>query len=155
MYNFLAKHGQLVAFGLGAVIILIFFGTVFSGLDAFNALPEDRQGETTIFNFGLAASIVLGIVCIVAAVLFGLYFMVTHPKGAMIGIIALAVIAVLFLVFYSTAGADTGSLAAKIDQFDISATTSKIISGALGTALVLTGVAFASFIVTEGINIFK
>ena len=155
MYKFLAKHGQLAAFGLGAVIILIFFGSVFSGLTDFNALPEERQGETTIFDFGLWASIILTVLTVVVAILFGLYYMITHPKGALVGIIGLGVIAVMFIILYSTAAPDTGTLAAKIEGFKIGDTTSKLITGALGTGVILTIVAFASFVITEIINIFK
>jgi len=38
MYNFLTKNGQLLAFGLGALITVIYFIFVFTsgdGLDAF------------------------------------------------------------------------------------------------------------------------
>ena len=53
MYNFLSRYGQLIAFGLGALLTVIFLATAFSSAEEFNALSESKQMETSIFNFGL------------------------------------------------------------------------------------------------------
>ncbi|KAA3636686.1 MAG: hypothetical protein DWQ02_07850, partial [Bacteroidetes bacterium] len=70
MYNFLNKHGQTLAFGLGLVIILIFIINGFPkasalegelGMTLSEVKPEDR-GDWNFFNFGLNAALVLIVV---------------------------------------------------------------------------------------------
>ena len=43
MYKFLTKNGQLIAFGLGALITIIFLGVALSGMDEFNSLGFDEK----------------------------------------------------------------------------------------------------------------
>ena len=57
MYNFLAKHGQLVAFGLGVLITAGFLMSVMGGIEDFTATAEDQRNQSNIFNFGLYAVI--------------------------------------------------------------------------------------------------
>jgi len=82
MYKLLTKRGQLIAFGVGGVIIVIYYVSIMSGLDEFNALSEDDRATTGIFNLGLGATGLLLIICAAAMILFGLYHVITNPKGA-------------------------------------------------------------------------
>lgn len=157
MYNFLVKNGQLVAFLLGVVITLVFLVSVFSGIGEFNMLSEEEQDATTIFDFGLKATVVLIIVTAAAMLLFGIYQVATNFKSSLKGIIGLVVLIIVFFVTYSAAsGEATGAVAEAADKAGgLSAGNLKFISGSITTALILVGVAAASFVLSEIRNVFK
>ena len=156
MYTFLSKNGQTVGFLLGFVLVVIFLLMVISGLDSFNGLSEEQQLATNIFNFGLYAAIGLCIVAAIAAVLFGLFHLLTDLKGSMKFLIALVGVLVVFFIGYSMADADmTSAIQATIEEFEVSEGISKFISGSLITTLLLAGIALVSFIVFEILNFFK
>ena len=156
MYSLLVKHGQLIAFGLGLLIAVIFLFSVLGGLSDFQALPEGEEGTTSIFNAGLYGAILLAILCAVGVIGFGIYQTATNPKGASKFLIGLVAIAVVFVIFYSSADvAGSGKLAQVMDKFNIDAGTSQFISGALGTAVTLAGLAAGAFVVSEVRNLFK
>ncbi len=162
MYKLLLKHGQLAAFALGLLVIIIFGLSVSSGLDGFNALSDEDQATTTIFDIGLKLTIVLLVICAAAAVLFAIYQMVTNPKGALKGIIALVVIAVLFFILYSSASVETsGPIANAIEKFEASSggdftdSNSKMVSAGIKSTLILGAIAVAAFVISEIRNLFK
>lgn len=156
MYSLLARKGQLFAFLLGAVVIVIFLIMVLSGLSTFNAQSEADQMQTTIFNFGLMSSIVLGILCAVIALLFGVYHLLTNLKGSMTFLIYFGAIIAVFLIGYVMYNSDaSAAIQSTIKEFNISDGVSRFISASLLTSIVLSIVAFASFIVFEIINLFK
>ncbi|MFK7807819.1 MAG: hypothetical protein AB8F74_08495 [Saprospiraceae bacterium] len=140
MYNFLVKNGQLVAFGLGLLITIIFFA---------GALGGDSPDR---FNFGLMVAIALAILCAIAMVLFGLYQVVTNPKGSLKGIITFGILLALFGILYST-GDTTVSPAMK--EFNVSPGVGKFISGAIMTTAILAAATAASFALSEIRNFFK
>ena len=53
MYKFLAKHGQMLAFGLGIFVVLLFLIFAWMGLSEFNNMEEEAQTGSNIFNVGL------------------------------------------------------------------------------------------------------
>ncbi len=144
MYNFLVKNGQLVAFGLGLLVTIIFF---------FGAVSGDSPDR---FNFGLSMAILLAVLCAIGMVVFGLYHMATDIKGSIKGIITFVVLLVLFGLLYATAKADgSASLMATLEEFNVSPGVSKFISAAIKTTLALAAVAVLSFIFSEVRNFFK
>ncbi len=156
MYTFLSKNGQTVGFLLGFVLVLIFLAMVLSGLGTFNGLSEADQLQTNIFNFGLYAAIGLCVLAAIAAVLFGIYHLLTNLKGSMKFVIALIGVLVVFAIGYSMADADmTGSIQKTIEEFNVTEGVSKFISGSLTTTLILAGIALVSFIAFEILNFFK
>ena len=156
MYKALTKYGQLAAFSVGLIVIVVFFASVFSGVDVFNGLAKEDRGTTTIFNAGLYATLGLLVVCAAAAVLFGIYHMVTNPKGAIKAIIALAILLVLFFALYSTSEPETSGIVANaVEKFNLTGGESQFISAAIKSTLILGGIAVLSFIVSEVTNIFK
>ena len=156
MYKALTKYGQLAAFSVGFVVIVVFFASVFSGVDAFNGLSKEDRGTTTIFNAGLYLTIGLLVVCAVIAILFGIWHMVTNPKGAMKAIIALGILLALFFALYSTSEPETSGIVANaVEKFNLTAGQSQFIGAALKSTLILGGIAVLSFIVSEVTNIFK
>lgn len=156
MYDFLVKRGEMLAFGLGIILVLIFLGTSLPNLDAFNALPEEQQNQSDIFNTGLWLAIILGGITAVVALGFGLLQLVTNPKGSIKVLLGLAVLAVIFGIFYATAEVETtGSIVKASADFGVDDTTSKMITAAIRTAGTLTIVSVVAFILAELYNAFK
>jgi hypothetical protein len=157
MYNFLVKNGQLVAFLLGVVITVVFLISVFSGIGEFNMLAEEEQLSTTIFDFGLKATVVLIIVTAISMLLFGIYQVATNFRSSLKGIIGLVVLIIVFFVTYSAAsGEASGAVAEAADKAGgLTPGNLKFISGAITTALILIALAAASFVLSEIRNIFK
>ena len=156
MYRILMKYGQLGAFVLGVLVITAFFISIGGGVDEFNALSKEDRPTTTIFNVGLYLTIALLIFCAIIAVIFGLYQMITNPKGAIKGIIGLAVIAVLFGALYSTSAAETsGIVGTAVEKFSVTDNESKIISAGMKSTLLLGCLAILAFVVSEIRNFFK
>jgi uncharacterized membrane protein YidH (DUF202 family) len=157
MYSFLTKHGTMLAFGLGLFLSVVALVIVSSGLDTFAELQAaDKEGETTIFNFFIYSAIVLVILCALLMLGFGILHVATDFMGAIEFIGGLVVIIGLIVVFYATSSPETsGSVYQAIEEGELTATTSRWISGAIWTTLILLGVATLAFIFSEIRNIFK
>lgn len=156
MYRLFTKYGTGFAFGLGLLVTLIFLIPAVSGIGDFNMLPPDQKGTTTIFNAGLFCAIALIVICFVISVLFGVYQLATHPKGAVKFIVSIAVIAVLFFILYSMATPETtAKMQALATEFNITDGVSKFISAALWTVIALAAVATGAFVLAEIRNLFK
>lgn len=156
MYKLLTKHGQLAAFGLGLLVIIIFMVSVMSGIEGFDALSKEDQYQSTIFDMGLKLTLVLLVICAVAAVLFAIYQMITNPKAALKGLVALVVLVIIFGVLYSMSVAETsGPVADAVEEFGLTENQSKMVSAGIKSTLLLGGVAVAAFIISEIRNLFK
>lgn len=158
MYKTLTKNGQMFAFGLGLLLTLAFLGSIFSGIDAFNAFGEKDPAryDTTIFNLGIYAVIALAVLCAAAMLFFGIYQVATDIKGSMKGLIGFGVLLAIFGIAYSTATVETGGIWDGLyKNFEVSAGNSKFISGAIATCLAMVGIAVVSFVLSEIRNFFK
>jgi uncharacterized membrane protein YidH (DUF202 family) len=156
MYKFLTNHGTAVAFGLGVLVSAIGIIMILSGLDGYNMLPEDQQGTTDIFNLAIGGGVALTIIAFAIAILFGIYQVVTNPKGAIQSILGLVVIFGLLILFYATASPETsGKIYESIQAGELSANTSKWITGALATTLIIFGITVFVFVFSEIRNVFK
>ncbi len=157
MYNFLVRNGQLVAFLLGVVITIVFLISVFSGVGEFNMLADEEQVTTTIFDFGLYATIALIILTAFSMLAFGLFQVASNFKASLKGIIGLAVLVVIFFVAYGAAsGTATGAVAEAADKSGgMSEGSLRFVGGAITTSLILVGLAGAAFVLSEIRNIFK
>ena len=156
MYKMLTKHGQLAAFGLGLLVIIIFLVSVLSGIDGFNALAKEDQYSSTIFDMGIRLTVILLVVCTIVAILFAIYQMITNPKGAIKGIVALVVLAIAFAVLYSMSVPETtGPVAESVEEFGLTETQSKMVSAGIKSTLILGGLAVAAFVFSEIRNLFK
>ncbi len=156
MYKFLTKNGQLLAFGLGTLLTIIFYVSVSSGLEEFTELDlakDPARFDTTIFNFGLMTARILTIVAGLIALVFGLYHTVTNPKGALKFVIGIAVFALIFFGSYSMSeGAVKESWA---EKFAITPDISKFVEGSITATIALLGIAILIFILGEVRNFFK
>ena len=159
MYRFLTKNGQTLAFGLGAAVVVISLLIIFTNSGDFAAIADENNPnryDTGIFDFIMYASAALIVLCAIAAVLFGIYQVATNPKGAIKGLIGLALIVVLLVVLYSTADPNLDMLAVQAkDGFFVEPGESKFISGLIWTALAMAGGAVLALAVSEVISFFK
>ena len=158
MYTLLTKYGQTFAFGLGLLLTLATLLFIFTGVSEFEAIAEDdlSRYQTTIFNFGMYSAGFLILFTAVAAVLFGIFQLVTNPKGAIKGIIGIAVILVLAFVLYSMASPNEDMLARMAEsEFIVSLTQSKWITASIATALILAVTASIATAAGEIINFFR
>jgi len=160
MYKFLTKNGQLIAFGLGALITVIFLGMAFSGMDDFNSLVAMKKGtESNIFNFGISASIFLIALGFILMVVFGVYQVATDIKSSMKGIIGFGVIVIIFIIASNMVPGSIDEIPAYISgpmtKYDVSLSDYGFISGGIMTAIVLSIVAVLAFVGSEILNFFK
>lgn len=156
MYKLLTKNGQTFAFGLGVLVTAIFLGSVFSGMSSFQSMSEADRYDTTIFNFGLYASIALTVLGVVAMIGFAFFHLASDPKGAIKGIAGMAVLAVIFGITYATAQPETSEALMKAEtEFSVTSGASKFISAAITSALALSGIAVVAFVGSEIRNFFK
>lgn len=162
MYNFLVKNGQALAFGLGTLIVVVFFAMVLPNSSGFMDLPREEQYTTSMFNFGIQMAVVLIVAATAAMLLFGLFQIFSNLKGSIKGLIGFGALLAVFVIAYSTTSTDVSpAIQESINKFQISQEAEitdghlKMIGGGITTALVLSAVAFVSFIVFEIINFFK
>ena len=145
----------MVAFGTGLVLAVIGLLIVMGGLEDFNALAEDDQGTTSIFNFGIGAACGLVILCAVLMLGFGVFHVASNPKSAVKFLLGIVAIVGIVVIFAMTSSADTGKVARLISEGELSANTSKWINGGIWATLILMGIATLSFIFSEVRNVFK
>ena len=156
MYTFLTRNGQTIGFGLGLLFVVIAIVSIFSGVDEFSSFADDdvARYDTTIFNFGMYAAIALVALCFVAAVIFGVAQLASDPKGAIKGIIGLVAVIALFFIIYSAADPDSEMLN-RLSDFSVTDGQSKMITGAIWTALILAAAAVVATAVSEVVNFFR
>jgi hypothetical protein len=158
-YNYLSRKGTFIAFLATVVFILIVIVPIILGLEAFDAVPQERQAyaeEGNIFQIGLMLAVILLAVGIIAAILFSLFQVASNPKGAMKGLLAFGAVIVLFFILYAMAsGTGTGSLVETIEKFGISESVVKMVGAGISLTLTLGGVAIFSMVAMEIWNYFK
>jgi len=156
MYDFLVKRGEMIAFGLGALLVLIFLLTVIPNLDSFNALPKESRNTSDIFNTGLWLALILSGITVFTAVAAGIYQFISNPRGSIKVLMGLAALAVIFGIFYATSTVETsGSIVDAAAEFNVDDNTSKIISAGIKTAILMSVGSVITFIAAELYNAFK
>ena len=156
MYSFLTRNGQAVAFLVGLAIVVIMFVSIGNGLGDWSVIGEDDPARftTTRFNFGMYAAIGLAVLAAIAGILFGIYQLVTNPKGALKALLALGVVIGVFFIISASADPNSAMLA-DLSDFSVNESQSKYITGGIWTAIILVSLAFVSMAISEVINIFR
>ena len=159
MYSFLTRNGQTFAFGIGLLLAIGMIVSIYLGdVGAWSQIAENNldRYETGMFNFGMKASFALMFFAALAAVGFGLYHLATNPKGALKGIIGLVAVIALYFIIYSAADPQPEMLAKMAElEFNVTPGQSKMITGAMWTALILAGASVLAVAVSELLNFFK
>jgi hypothetical protein len=153
MYELLSKRGQTFALLACVAIIIIYFVPVFMGMDAFDALPDDQKSKTTIFNFGLIASIVIFAAAILITIFLAIYQMAANPKGSLKGLLAIGAILVFFVILYFMA--DDTVKQKWSEELSITPNISKFVGAATILSMVMLGFSVLVLIAAEVKNIFK
>jgi hypothetical protein len=96
-YQFLKKYGVALGFGFGAVLSVLTWMIIVIGYPDFNPTEEELYG-LGIFDFGLYTTYLLLIVGSIVAAVFPIIYVAKHPKESMKGLVALAVLVVLFVI---------------------------------------------------------
>jgi len=108
MYKFLSKHGQKAAFLLGVGLVAIFLALSFPSVGDFNfeTMSDADTYKVDIFNFGLVAAIGLTAFAALALIGFGIFHVATNFKSSLSGLIGIAVLIIMFLIFKSMSVGD-------------------------------------------------
>ena len=150
MYKFLTKNGQLLAFGVGALLVIIFLVSAINGADGLETLAKGEEWKSNAFNAGLYAAIGLGILAALGMLVFGIIQVATNFRGSIKGIIGFAALLVILLVAMSSSGP-----CIPIEGIDLSERACRFVGGGVTTVLVLFGLAAIALIASEVRNFFK
>ncbi|HHH53324.1 MAG TPA: hypothetical protein ENK91_06670 [Bacteroidetes bacterium] len=161
-YNFLMKYGTLIAMGVSVIILILFFININSGMNAMgfdsNTNLIEHKDKINFFNTTLWIAIYMIFIAAIVWILFGLINLVLNPKGSLKFLISLAVVVILYFVFYSTATVEqSGRLGELLSDpiYHVDANVTKHISAGLKTMLSLFGLSILALIVSEVISFFK
>lgn len=158
IYNLLTKHGTVVAFGLGLLGVLIFFLPVAGGMEDFMNLAEEdraRSDEGNMFLTGMYFTAFLIGLALVVAVIFGIIQVISDPKGATKGLIAIVGLAVIFGACYGMA---TEELAQKLldgAEYNADGAIAKKVGAAIRGTTAIACLALLGLFVSEIRNFFK
>lgn len=164
MYKLLTSKGQLFAIALGIISVAIAVGSIISGVKSQYSMSDDlvdimKSNPDATFDFinpAISIVLVLMVLALAAAVIFGLIGLLSDPKGSMKFLIGLALVVLIFFVLYSTSsGESTGRLAMLTQKFNVNDGVLKLISGGVKTAVWGIAIAFFVAIIMEIINFFK
>ncbi len=156
MYKFLAKNGQFLAFGSGAVVSALFFITWLAGYQGFLALPDEQKPTTGIFDVGLIGSVILFVIAIALLVYFGIVQTASSFKQSATGLLGVGALIVIFLIAWATSsGEPTGIVQQAAEKMGTSSSTVRLIDAGLLTMIVMSIVTGVAFIGSEIRNFFK
>ncbi len=156
MYKFLTKNGQLLAFGLGALLAILFLIFWLGGQESLDALPKETKYTTGIFDVGLLGSFGYFIIAALLAVGFAIYQTATNFRESLQSIIGIVAMVAIFVVSYSLSQPDhTGIVGAAAVKMGVSDSTQKLLGGGLTTMYVMFGLAVLALVASEVRNIFK
>ncbi len=155
----MTKNGQTISFILGLFITVVFLFIASRG--AGNLAEGDYS--TNIFNFGIYAALVLIILSAAGMIFFIFFNIIINFKGNIKLLIGLGVILILFAAMYfSGTGGHDAEMAGPLGEYlkskpklMIDKGENGFITGGMWTGIILTIVAFASFIILEVLNFFK
>ena len=143
-YKYLAKYGQSLAFGAGAILILIFF------------LINLAAGLDSALNFIIWAGIILLVITLVVLFGYALYHVIRDPKDSAKGIMGMGALLVVFLILYFVSPTDSvGKIGELREEFKISDNLMKAISSGIMTTALLAVIGVGAFVYSEVRNLFK
>jgi hypothetical protein len=160
------SKGQGGALILGLIVIAVFLFSVSSGLGNsgydmstdLNKLPDEAKAAINFFNPGLALTIGLGLIAAISAVFFGIVGIFKFPKSSMKAIITIAVLLVIFFVFYSMSGTEFGlesKMSKLIQKNELSDGVVKFIGGGINVTILLACLSLALMVIFEIKNAFN
>ena len=164
MYKLLTSKGQIFAVILGLISVLIAIGSIVSGVksnytmsDDLNRIMKDNADATfDFFNPAISIVMILVLLALFLAIASAVMGFFTDPKGSIKFLLALAGMAILFVILYASSSAEGGArLVMLSEKFNISDGVSKLISGGVKTTVVAILIAAVGALIMEVINFFK
>ena len=163
MYNFLTKNGQTMAFSLGAILVIAFYGIAMGSGDMEQFTQWDMDGVKDperyglgLFDFGLMVTVALIAIAAFLMFAFGGFQAITNIKGSLGAIAGLAIIGIIFGIGYSsTELLDTGLEAAAAKKFELTDDVRRFVGGSIWTGVALIGLATVGLVLSEIRNFFK
>lgn len=162
MYKFLTKNGLLVALGVGVLVIIVHFASVFAGIEAFNQIPADDLESkpellavgSKLVSSGITLTVILFIIAAIAMLGFGIFQVATNPKGAIKGIAGLVLIALIFGIGWATSGNEVLEVW-DTKGFGITPSISKYVGASVFASIALLALASIGLVLSEIRNFFK
>ncbi|MBN2484924.1 MAG: hypothetical protein JXB34_03015 [Bacteroidales bacterium] len=139
------KISSIVLYILAAISVILAVMFFVSGS------IEGDFGLSKYVGHNLVWAVVLLGLAVVAALVSSIWYMVTHPKVLIGGLISLAFVVVLFLIAYFLAPSEAFSF----KDFDVTAATSKWVSTGLNLTYILGGIAIFGMVFSEIYRAFK
>ena len=153
MYNFLSKNGQLIAFLLGLLLVVIFVISAITGMNSYADTPtREMLYESKIFDIGLIAARFLAIAALILMIIFIIRSVIMNPKGSLPLIIAAVAIAIIFFIFR---GMDSGEITKSMYKYGVSAGEGGIVSGGIWVATLMFFGAWIVLILSEIRGMFR
>ncbi len=132
MYSFLNKYGQLLAFVIGALLVIIHF--------------------VTGGDFGIYVARFLGYAAFILMIGFVIWSIIKNPKGSIPLIAGIGGILLLFLIFRGMASSE---ITASMNKYSVTAGQGKFVGGGIRLATILLFGAFLLALVAEVRGLFK
>ena len=148
MYNLLTKYGLPIFFGIGALLLIIYFLLVNSSI---NSTGQPDSGVL----FGIVVTILLLVIALLATLGFMIYQLINNPKSAISFFIGIAALVASFFIGMLLVGDDSLKVTNLIDDFKISKGANILIDGMIGSGVLLTVIAVVSVIALEVYANFK
>ncbi|MCF8245293.1 MAG: hypothetical protein K9J37_12970 [Saprospiraceae bacterium] len=140
-YNYLSRKGVSVAFLAVVVVFLIAIIPIVTGLSDFSDIPTERQAfspEGGIFKTGIYLAIGLLILAVLTTLVLSLLQIFSNFKAAKKGLIAFGGLVVLFGIIFAMTDANVGgALGTTVENFKVSDTIFKVISGGIQLSLMM------------------
>lgn len=165
MYKLLTSKGQLGALLLGLVCAAIALLSIITGIkgagystsDDLNLIMKNNpEASFDFFNPAIYIVVFLIVVAALAWIVFGVFGLISNPKGSMKFIIAIVAILILVFALYSMSDSETtGKIFELIQKNNISEGISKMITAGIKATIGLALIALASMVGMEIRNAFK
>ncbi len=139
MYALLNKRGQLIAFLVGAVVVLLH---IFTGM----------KGN---YDLGLWAGILLTIVAFVVMLIGIAKYFAQNPRQIKVLLGFIGILAFVAVVIMLSSGNAPAALQDTIQRHGITPGIYKYINGSVNATLILLGLSFVGLIVSEIVSMFK
>ena len=100
LYQFLKKYGVAISFSVGAVLVAAMYLVIGGSLPEVTPDDEELYGMAS-FDFGIYVTyLLIGAACLLVA-LFSLAYVIRNPKESVKGLVAFAILVILFGVTYT------------------------------------------------------
>ncbi len=146
MYNLLMKNGQVMAFGLGVLVVLIFLFMMFGG---------DPTADNSGLAFGIIATLFFICICALAASGFAVFQNIGNVKGLIPSVFALLITLYILFQFGSFIFGEQVEVAREEVFKGLTAGELSFVTMAVNVGLIMLALTFLTFVVSLVVDFFK